>query len=199
GLDEGETSASSGEETSGETGEEGPPNLAANPGFETNTTGWQPWGGATLTRSNLQAHSGSYAGLVANRTMNWESAVYSILDIVEPGESYDISIWARLSGTAASASQLTVNTTCAGEAAGFTQIASQALVDTEWRQLSGTYVVPDDCTLEALNVYVDNVAVGASYFIDDLSVTLRPPPVNLIANPDFEVDASGWFGFGSAA
>src|SRR5690606_19801711 len=133
------------------------------------------------------------------RTMNWESAVYSILDIVEPGESYDISIWARLSGTAASASQLTVNTTCAGEAAGFTQIASRGLVDTEGRQLSGTYIVPDDCTLEALNVYVDNVAVGASYFIDDLSVTLRPPPVSLPANPDFGVDASGWFGFGRAA
>lgn len=183
-------------DTEGDTEGEIDSNLVSNPDFEINTAGWTTWGTATIAISNAQAHSGTYSGIIANRTDTWQSAVYSLLGAVEGGEQYDVSFWARLANATSDVGRLTVQSTCDGESATYTQLSSATLGDGSWTHLVGVLTVPT-CTLTALNVYVEGPAADVAFYIDDVSVILRPPPVNVLTNSDFEIDASGWFGWGA--
>ena len=50
-------------------------NLVTNPGFETgDTSGWFGFGSPTLTAETSVVHTGSYAALVSNRTVDDSSA-----------------------------------------------------------------------------------------------------------------------------
>jgi len=71
-----------------------------------------------------------------------------------------------------------------------------------WSKLNGELVTPD-CALEEAVIYVSGPQAGVDLIVDRVSV--RPQMLvpdntgygpNLVANPFFEEDASGWFGFG---
>jgi len=72
-------------------------NLAHNPGFETgNTSGWFAFGPPTISVQTAQAHSGSFAALVQNRTATYNGIAQSLQGVIQPGQSYMISGWVRI-------------------------------------------------------------------------------------------------------
>src|SRR5262245_21231226 len=61
-------------------------NLAPDPGFESgDTSSWFPFGPATISAQTAQVHSGSYAGLVQNRTATCNGIAQSMQAIIQPG------------------------------------------------------------------------------------------------------------------
>ena len=68
-------------------------NLATNPGFETgDTTGWFAFGSPTISAQTSQVHSGSYAGLVTDRTAAWNGIAQSFQGVLQQGQPYTVSV-----------------------------------------------------------------------------------------------------------
>jgi PKD repeat protein len=149
-------------------------NLVGNPGFETNTTGWNNSGrtGVTLTRVS-GGHSGSYAAALTNTTSatvpdctlndspNWVTTTQA--------STYQATVWVRADTAGA---KLTLKLR---EYNGSTFVAQQvttATLSTSWQQVSVSYVPqnPGVSTLD-LNAYVSNAVAGTCFYADDISIT----------------------------
>ena len=62
-------------------------NLATNPGFETgDTTGWFAFGTPAISAQTIQVHSGSYAGLVTNRTATYWASPSRLSECSNPAK-----------------------------------------------------------------------------------------------------------------
>jgi len=174
-----------------------PPNLIANGSFEIGTDGWVAPGGR-LSTSSRSAHTGERSARLAGRTAAAQGPVYDALSVVAAGATYDVSAWVRIRGAAADAVALTAILRCAGGADTAIGLATGTATDTGWIQLAGTLAVPD-CGAEAIALTVAGPAPGVELDVDDAALRRRPDlGPELIANPGFETDAAGWFGFGGA-
>jgi parallel beta-helix repeat protein len=151
----------------------GPPNLVGNPGFETNTTGWGTVGtGVTLQRV-AGGHSGSWQAQLANGgTAPVEITLNDSPNWIKTTSSgtYTLSAWVR-ADTAGATIKLKVR-----EYVGTTNVGSSStsiVVGTTWQKIQLTYVpVSAGSSTLDLNVYQSSAPVGASFFVDDVSITL---------------------------
>ncbi len=175
------------------------PNLVYSGSFETDTGGWFGFGIAAVTQTDSSAHSGELSGLAEGRTDTWQGPAFNLTSLVLPGWEYDASAFVRLSGSSSDAVHLSLKTRCAGESDMFANLASATATDGDFTELSGSMSIPD-CDLEEVTLYAEGPAAGVDLLIDDVSVRPRAEPLgpNVVANGDFESDASGWFGFGPA-
>ncbi|HEX3478559.1 MAG TPA: endo-1,4-beta-xylanase [Kofleriaceae bacterium] len=175
------------------------PELIANPGFETDAAGWFGFGGATVSSTAAQAHSGARSGLATGRTQTFQGPGYNILAAgAIPGATYQASAWVRIAGAALSPVSMTLKSTCAGTDS-FQRIGITTANDAGWTLLTGTITLPS-CAATELTAYFENPPAGVDLYIDDVSLRedQSVPRHNLIANPDFESGTtSPWFGFGS--
>ena len=150
--------------------------LASNPGFETgNTTGWFAFGSPAISAQTVQVHSGSYAGLVTNRTATYMGIAQSFSGVLQPNQIYNISAWVRLVAGTSQTMQLTVQKTD-GNGTSYSKVASGTASTTSWTQLSGQFTFTYSGTLSSLTLYAElpNSATAA-YYIDDLSVQPADP------------------------
>jgi hypothetical protein len=138
-------------------------NLIANPGFETDTSGWSSGGIGTFTRVTTQHQSGIAAGQMVNaassplsvpvaNTYGWE--LYNISGLTV-GVTYTVSVW--LKGNAGSES-VQVKTLGAN--------AVTTSLTTSWQKVTFTFVA----TATTDQFYVYSTTASATWFIDDLSV-----------------------------
>lgn len=176
----------------------GPPNLIANGSFEIGSDGWVASGGR-LSTSRRTAHTGERSARVSDRTEISHGAVYDALSVASRGATYDVSAWVRISRAASDGVALTVTTRCTGAEATVAALATGTATDAGWLQLAGEVTIPD-CVADEIAVSVSGPAAGVVLHVDDVALRrheqLGPERV---ANPGFEVDAAGWFGFGGAA
>jgi hypothetical protein len=151
-------------------------NLVGNPGFETDTTGWNTSGsdaGVTLTRVS-GGHSGGWAGLVAN-SGSGTAATCKIQDApnwvtTTSAGTYTGSMWVRADSPGAT---LTIklreykSSTLVG-----LKTASITLT-TSWQMVSVSYVpaMPGTSTLDFLGL-VSNAPVGTCFYADDISIVV---------------------------
>ena len=151
-------------------------NLVGNPGFETDTTGWNTSGsdaGVTLTRVS-GGHSGGWSGLVANGGSG-TAATCKIQDVpnwvtTTSAGTYTGSMWVRADSPGA---KLTIklreyeSSTLVG-----LKTASITLT-TSWQMVSVSYVpaMPGTSTLDFLGL-VSNAPVGTCFYADDISIVL---------------------------
>jgi glucuronoarabinoxylan endo-1,4-beta-xylanase len=151
-------------------------NLAQNPGFETgNTSGWTAFGSPTISVQTTQAHSGTYAAVVQNRTATWNGIAQSFAAVMQPGQTYSISAWLRLVSGTNETVQLTMKKTDANGDA-YSAIGSGSISSTNWLQLSGQYPLTISGTLTGLTLYAEVPSnATASYFLDDLTVQTNGP------------------------
>ena len=149
-------------------------NLVGNPGFETDTTGWNTSGsdaGVTLTRVS-GGHSGGWSGLVANGGSG-TAATCKIQDVpnwvtTTSAGTYTGSMWVRADTPGAT---LTIklreyeSSTLVG-----LKTASIKLT-TSWQMVSVSYVpaMPGTSTLDFLGL-VSNAPVGTCFYADDISI-----------------------------
>ena len=175
-----------------------PPNLIANASFEIGSDGWQASGG-TLRASRRASHTGERSARVSHRTDAAHGPIHDLLSLVTQGTTYDVSAWARIAGAPSAAVQLVARARCAGGAAVELPIAPAPADDRGWVELAGELAVPD-CLAAEIALAVAGPAAGIELAIDDVAVRRHPElGPNLVANPGFETDASGWFGFAGAS
>jgi endo-1,4-beta-xylanase len=127
-----------------------------------------------VTVSDEQGHSGSSALKVTGRTATWHGAEYDVMSLVTPGDSYDVTVWARpTSGSVSSTLRLTREVQGCG-AEQFAWLASvDDATDEEWVELSGTLTLPSSCDPSKLVVYVESTDATASYYVDDTSMSAQ--------------------------
>lgn len=181
------------------------PNLLANGNVESGVDGWASWTGSLSRVRTAGRHHGSTALRVADRTDSWDGAVYDLTDVLRSGQTYDVSMLARI-GAQAKTDNLELNAKlrCLGGADEYFNLETRAGRFNKWTRLRGELTIPA-CELEEVAVYVAGPAAGVDIIVDRATVRpqmLVPDDVgygpNIIANPYFETDASYWYGFGDA-
>jgi parallel beta-helix repeat protein len=149
-------------------------NLVGNPGFETNTSGWNTSGrtGVTLTRV-AGGHSGDWSARLYN---GGTSAIECTLNdspnwvtTTVPG-TYTIALWVR-SDTPGATLTLKLR-----EYRSSTQVGSKSAtitLSTAWQQISLTYT-PAAAGASSLdfNAYISNAQPGTGFYADDASITV---------------------------
>ena len=152
-----------------------PQNLAGNPGFETNTTGWNNNGrtGITLTRT-AGGHTGSYAAVLANTTTSTQSDCTlndspNWVTTTKAG-TYVASLWVR-ADTPGAMLRLRLREYAGSTFAG--QVIGTVVLSTDWQQVTVSYVptAPGGSTLD-LTAYTLSASPGTCFWADDASIML---------------------------
>jgi PKD repeat protein len=149
-------------------------NLVGNPGFETDSTGWNNNGhtGITLTRVS-GGHSGSWAAAMTNTTTaaqsdctlndspNWVKATQS--------GTYQAGLWVR-ADTAGAVLKLRLR-----EYNGSTFVSSataQITLSTSWQHITVNYVPQVPGSALDFTAYTSNAAPGNCFYADDASIMI---------------------------
>ena len=150
--------------------------LVGNPGFETDTTGWNTSGsdaGVTLTRVS-GGHSGGWAGLVANGGSG-TAATCKMQDVPNwvtktSAGTYTGSMWVRADSPGAT---LTIKLREYNGSALVAVKTASIKLTTSWQMVSVSYVpaMPGTTTLGFLGL-VSNAPVGTCFYADDISIVL---------------------------
>ena len=152
--------------------------VVGNPGFESDTSGWNTSGsatGVTLTRVS-GGHSGGFAAALANTSPS--SGACTLNDApnwvaTTAAGTYTTSMWARADSPGA-----TLNLRVR-EYAGSALIGTgtnHLTLTTAWQQLSVAYAPRSvgSSTLD-VNAYVSNAPPGNCYYADDIAIVLGSP------------------------
>lgn len=175
--------------------------LVANPGFEAGTKGWDDRPACALRRSTEEAHSGSASlACVYGRGTPVDGRAASTHVVLPAPGRYRVQTWVRLprgySGgpPAVELEGLTESSRVAGQAGdprvreSWQRVSSDYVVEAE--DLEGQIVLRTDPPLPGREqvLHWDGVRVLSS---SDVSLP-APPRANLVTNPGFEYDRSGW-------
>jgi hypothetical protein len=151
-------------------------NLVGNPGFETDTAGWNTSGsdvGVTLTRVS-GGHSGGWSGLVANGGSG-TAATCKIQDApnwvtTTSAGTYTGSMWVRADSPGAT---LTIKLRQYNSSTLVGLKTASITLTTSWQMVSVSYVpaMPGTSTLDFLGL-VSNAPVGTCFYADDISIVV---------------------------
>jgi len=180
------------------------PNMIPNGHMSAGIDGWMAWGG-TLERDHINGSKGGNILRVTDRTDTWNGAVHDLTNVLKPGQAYDVAAMTRVGKEAKKdITEINAKYRCAGEGDTYVNLAADETRFNKWSELQGELALPE-CDLEEVVVYISGPAAGNDLLVDNVSV--RPQKMivdfegygpNIIGNSDFEVDASGWWGFGDA-
>lgn len=150
-------------------------NLLTNPGFEVNTTGWQGAGGATLTRSTVQAHTGTAAGLLTPDGVSASPRVECSTGqrpVAAVGQSWTVDGWLRPT-TANKPIQIGIEWFDGGGSLLSTSTLQVAAIAGAWLYLSWAAVAPaSTATVAAMVAVVSTPAAGDTTHLDDMRLRL---------------------------
>jgi hypothetical protein len=177
-------------------------NIINNGTFESGTTGWSTWGGASLSATTVRAHGGTKSLLLSGRTSN-SPALTDLTSVVKNGTNYPFSLWVSIDSP--DGTSKAINVTQAATCVDANGVASTAYSwvggpitvadDTNWVKISGTVAVPN-CTLTKLQFWVEGGA-GADLYVDDVQVLdIGGGSSNLIPDGTFESGQGAWGGWG---
>jgi hypothetical protein len=149
-----------------------PDNVLMSYSFEQSSTdGWKGRGAASVAVSDEQGHTGSSALKVTGRTAAWHGAEYDVMSLVTPGDSYDVTAWARLTDGSASTSLILTREVDGCDTDEFVRLdVAENATDAQWVELTGTLTLPASCEPTRLVVYVESESATASYYVDDTSM-----------------------------
>ena len=145
-----------------------------NPGFE---GGLEPWGWPggwwAISTTTDDAHSGQQAAIVSNRTESWQGIGQSILGRIEPGRVHYCSVWVRIENVPEAL--VTIHVTKVDDSKNGAMrhrfIGSRTVVENEWTEIHGTYVLDDlTGTLKKLDFTLGGPPPGVNLLVDDVSL-----------------------------
>jgi hypothetical protein len=154
-----------------------PPNLVGNPGFETDTSGWNTGGSGSTSITLTRVAGGHSGGSSAQVTNAGTSAATCVLNdspnwiATTSAGIYTGSVWVR--GDVAGATlKLRFREYNNGTLVG-TQTSSVTL-STSWQLVTVSYVptAPGATTLD-FNPYVSSAPVGTCFYADDASIVVN--------------------------
>ena len=144
-------------------------NLLSDGTFESSQGSWFTWGSGTLAVSAARAHGGSQSLSFTNRTGNGPIA-RSLMGLVQPGKSYQVSMWTSIGGAASASVNMTSALGCDGSDSYAWLVNPTTVADGAWVKLTGTLNVPN-CNLTNALVYLEGPGAGVDMYVDDAVVT----------------------------
>lgn len=129
--------------------------------------------GVSVEINDKVAFSGDYSFKVAGRTSNWHGIAKPFNEIVEPGNTYEFSVWAYQDSGETKLMNMTIQRTYSGEEQDWDRVAEEIEVKSgEWTELKGTYSVPAK-EIEEFLLYVEAVDEKLDYSIDDFQMSVQ--------------------------
>lgn len=144
--------------------------------FEDGTTqDWEPrFGDEVISVTTADQHSGNYSLLTTNRVNEYDGPSLNVLNKIDKGSKYDISVWVKLApGEASSNVQVSIERQFQGTTNYETVVGATLVTASEWVNLTGSYRLGFD--VDFLSVYVETASGTASFYIDDFTLTFVPP------------------------
>jgi len=136
--------------------------------FENGAEGVIGRGNADVTVTTEQARSGNNSLLVTGRTSGWHGPELQVLEYVQAGVSYEISVWTRLK-TPDSAS-LTLSLQIGTDSPQYRNVNRATVTNGAWTQLKGDYTFnAADISSGSIILYVESGNASAEFYIDDVS------------------------------
>jgi len=147
-------------------------NLLFNPGLETGTTaGWDDFGG-TLSTETATVYDGTYAGRLSSRANVWDSFSRSVVGVMSTGETYRVSIWARLGSGSDQPARFRLRITDGTPATTrYLEIDTKTLTSTNWTLLQGNVTYAYTPPLDSALLYIRDISAGVDLLVDEASVT----------------------------
>jgi endo-1,4-beta-xylanase len=146
--------------------------------FESGTReGWAPRiGRETLTVTTADAHGGAYSLLTTGRQAAFDGPAFNAAGKLCNGSRYQVTLWAKLApGQAAAQLRVSLQRTLNGVTNFNTVVPNTTVTDGQWVRLRTTYDFAFN--YQSLTLYVESASGTASFYIDDVDITLVPPPV----------------------
>ncbi|MFO7258972.1 MAG: carbohydrate binding domain-containing protein, partial [Bacteroidota bacterium] len=178
----------------------GSDNLVSNPSFESDLSGWEGWQ-SSLTRIALaDAPDGDYVVRVTRTT----GTSYTVddnpatVDATVAGQTYWASAWVKAASTSSQGKSVTLRLREINSSGVLVkETISQAIpLATTFRQLFITAMAVASGNTLDIRISQSNAASGDSFYADQF--ILEPAPANnLVSNPSFETNTSGWIGWQS--
>ena len=179
------------------------PNLIANGNFEVATDGWTTLD-ETALRSTVAQKNGITSLIASSTDTAKATASIDITSLLKANNVYDVEAWVMGANESTLASSVNVMLECVGEEAETIVVNSTVASNTEFTQLTGTLAI-DECDFVSATLVIASPAANEDIYLDAISLrpqTLKPDTEgfseNILANSDFEVDASGWIGYDSS-
>ncbi|HOJ92492.1 MAG TPA: endo-1,4-beta-xylanase [Dictyoglomaceae bacterium] len=142
--------------------------------FESGSTeNWQGRGDdVKVIPSKDVAHIGEYSLFVTGRTKGWHGAQLDVSKILEPGKSYDISVWVYQKTGETQKVTLTMQRKYNTDAQTKydTIIWQKNVPDNTWIEFSGGYSVPSNVQVEELILYLESPNTTLEFYVDDAKV-----------------------------
>ena len=176
------------------------PITALSSDFEDGTT--QNWTGRAgtevLANSTTVAYAGTHSLEVTGRTKTWHGPILSLLDTMEMGTTYTLTVYVQLlSGESSDSARLSIERQLDGTATYETVVSNTAVSSGTWTKLTGTYTLAND--VDFLTVYVETANAYPSFYIDNFTMTYvsaTPIQSDILSLQDYYADD---FVIGSAA
>jgi endo-1,4-beta-xylanase len=144
-------------------------NLIPDGTFESSVGSWFSWDGVLSTTTAL-AHGGSRSLVSTGRAGNGPVA-RSLMGLVEPGKTYQVSFWVAVGNAASADVNLTRKFSCDGQSDSYSWVVNPtAVASGTWVQLTGTMAVPS-CTLTDALIYAEGPGAGVDLYVDDVTLS----------------------------
>ncbi len=181
-------------------GKFGSDNLISNPSFESDLSGWEGWQSSLARIALADAPDGDYVVRVTRTT----GTSYTVDDnpatvtATMAGQTYWASAWVKAASTSSQGKSVTLRLREINSSGVLVkETISQAIpLATTFRQLFITATAVGSGNTLDIRISQSGAASGDSFYADQF--ILEPAPTgNLVSNPSFETNTSGWTGWQS--
>src|SRR5690606_36313098 len=181
-------------------GKFGSDNLISNPSFESDLSGWEGWQSSLARIALADAPDGDYVVRVTRTT----GTSYTVDDnpatvtATMAGQTYWASAWVKAASTSSQGKSVTLRLREINSSGVLVkETISQAIpLATTFRQLFITATAVGSGNTLDVRISQGGAASGDSFYADHF--ILEPAPTdNLVSNPSFESNTSGWTGWQS--
>lgn len=143
-------------------------NIATNPSFETDTSGWFNSPGAAIVRTSVRASHGQFAGAATSTGSGTDRYVYAQVPVTRVGTaSVSAKVYLEAGAATDFSRGLWVNNTPAST---WSLVSYNTSTLNSWQSVSTSYDIPNGSTGLWVRFYV---MPGYTIYIDDLKVTVQ--------------------------
>ena len=144
--------------------------VLVNHDFENGSEGWSAMGPVTITTQSDDVQNGCCAVMISNRTATWNGIGQSVTDTLVPGQSYAVSVWARLAEAGEDEFKLTLRTTNESGTQ-WSPLTMGRITSDKWQQLVGAFTYEPGSLDESLFIYAEGPQPDVAFLMDNAEIT----------------------------
>jgi hypothetical protein len=141
--------------------------LVSNGDFESGTTNWANFGPVTLSNNTAHTYKGSHSLLISDRTTGtWNGARQDLLSTLEPGKTYNFSVWVKLANSSTDTVRLNIKQVIGTDPTQFINLGTVTANNADFSLIEGDYTVPYGVNINELELTLNGPAIGVNFYID---------------------------------